>query len=80
MAQMENTFLKDKYNVLLRLEEGTFTGDISHDDRQRFIDEFERVVGWRIKVCWTCGGSTQQMAHILLNKMRSNDIDSNGGV
>lgn len=78
MAQMENTFLRDNYNTLLRLAEGTFSGSISYEDRQRFVDEFERVVGWRIKVCWTCGGSTKQMATILLNKL--NGTDSNGGV
>ena len=79
MAQMENTFLKDNYNTLLRLEEGTFSGSISHEERQMFLSEFERLMGWKIKVCWTCGGSTQQMARLILNKMR-NDADSNGGV
>ena len=57
-----------QYRPMLRdMALGAFSGSVDHDTRAR-LERIGQDIDWRLQVCWTCGGSLQQMARLILNK------------
>lgn len=63
-------FINQNKDNIRRMAEGTFSGVVSIEDRAKYLESFSQLMGWSIKVCWTCGSSMKNLGRILENKMK----------
>lgn len=63
--QQIRKFIKEKREELERMAQNRFSGRITREEQQRYIEVYQ-AIGNKLNVCFTCGRSAQLMAAQLL--------------
>ncbi len=69
LNEEEMKFIHDNAEMIRQFAASSFSGNVSMDLRVKFEPIAWKINGRSFPICWTCGGSVQQVGRLLNSKL-----------